>query len=1001
MTRFQRQSLSRLVVGASIVALCATSQAAFAQTAPEADAQAQPQLDKPADDAAPGDEIVVTGIRASLRNAQNIKRNAQGVVDAISAEDIGKFPDTNLAESLQRITGVSIDRANGEGQYVTVRGFGPEFNLVTLNGRQMPTSTLGDGVSAPSSRAFDFGNLASEGIAGLEVYKSGRATVPSGGIGSLINIRTTRPLDAPGRKGSIGVKGVFDSSQRGGNDITPEVSGIISDTFADNRIGVALSGSYQRRKSTENAADVLYQSWATVNAPDGSWAYGNANPAPDNGAVVQTPIAMGYSVMDIDRERINGQATIQLRPVDSLTVTADYTLSTNRVKADKHRVGLWFARQNLSSGWGPGNPAPPLYFQDDYTAPSDIALESAKTANRNINHSLGLNAKWEPTDRLTIELDGHRSTARSKPDSKYGSSQSVQAAIFGASQKRIDFTTYLPQINYDEAAGIDTLNPAGYFATGNSFRNAYFRDKIVQGQARARYDFDTSFLDSLDFGVSMTENKIRSAFGVYEQAAWGGQGTPADLPDDIFSVVKTSDLFEGLKGVNGDVLPAFLSVDSDALTRIMIDRFGACDGGPDCLAPYNRVDSRVRERTAAPYVQINNTFDLFSNPAHLIAGLRYEKTKIASTALAQIPTSTSWVSANEFTFNYTGNSSFNTLKGDYDEWLPSIDFDMSPLRDVKLRASYSHTIARPNYAQMQGAQTFNELRATGGFASSGNPGLLPYKSKNIDLSAEWYYGPTSYVSLGFFHKKVSRFIIDGITTENLAGLRTPIGGAAYQAALAALGSNATAEAIRDYIFVNYPATTTPGTCTTPDPDGFCRANGHIVGRINSQASDPLINFQVTLPVNGDRVQKLHGLEAAIQHSFWDTGFGVILNYTMVRGGGKFKNSLPVGSPQFAISGLSDSANAVAFYDKNGIQARIAYNWRDKFLSGYGLDPNYVEAYGQVDASASWEFMKGLTVFGEAINLTGESRRAYSRTKNNVTFVIPGYARYALGFRWGF
>ena len=212
------------------------------------------------------------------------------------------------------------------------------------------------------------------------------------------------------------------------------------------------------------------------------------------------------------------------------------------------------------------------------------------------------------------------------------------------------------------------------------------------------YDFDTSFLDSLDFGVSWTENKIRSAFGVYEQAAWGGQGTPADLPDDIFSVVKTSDLFEGLKGVNGDVLPAFLSVDSDALTRIMIDRFGACDGGPDCLAPYNRVDSRVRERTAAPYVQINNTFDLFSNPAHLIAGLRYEKTKIASTALAQIPTSTSWVSANEFTFNYTGNSSFNTLKGDYDEWLPSIDFDMSDRKSTRLNSSHTDISRMPSSA---------------------------------------------------------------------------------------------------------------------------------------------------------------------------------------------------------------------------------------------------------------------------------------------------------------
>ena len=137
------------------------------------------------------EEIVVVGIRQSLRASMDLKRGADGVVDAITAEDIGDFPDSNLAESLQRITGVSIDRERGEGKSVTVRGFGPPFNLVLLNGRQMPTT---DGLN----RSFDFGNLASEGISAVEVYKSGQADVPTGGIGSTLNIRTTRPLEAPG-----------------------------------------------------------------------------------------------------------------------------------------------------------------------------------------------------------------------------------------------------------------------------------------------------------------------------------------------------------------------------------------------------------------------------------------------------------------------------------------------------------------------------------------------------------------------------------------------------------------------------------------------------------------------------------------------------------------------------------------------------------------------------------------------------------------------------------
>ena len=142
------------------------------------------------------EEVVVTGIRSSLKRAMDTKRDATGVVDAITAEDIGDFPDTNLAEALQRITGVAIDRDRGEGARVTVRGFGADFNLVTLNGRQMPTHS-GFG------RSFDFGDIASESVSGVEVYKTAQASVPTGGIGATINVLTAKPLDNPGLRTSI------------------------------------------------------------------------------------------------------------------------------------------------------------------------------------------------------------------------------------------------------------------------------------------------------------------------------------------------------------------------------------------------------------------------------------------------------------------------------------------------------------------------------------------------------------------------------------------------------------------------------------------------------------------------------------------------------------------------------------------------------------------------------------------------------------------------------
>jgi TonB-dependent receptor len=163
----------------------------------------------------------------------------------------------------------------------------------------------------------------------------------------------------------------------------------------------------------------------------------------------------------------------------------------------------------------------------------------------------------------------------------------------------------------------------------------------------------------------------------------------------------------------------------------------------------------------------------------------------------------------------------------------------------------------------------------------------------------------------------------------------------------------------------------------------------------------LLNFQIGTPVNSDQSASIEGWEFAVQHSFWNTGFGVILNYTKVDGSATFDNTKPATVTQFALTGLSDSANAVLFYDKHGIQARVAYNWRDQFLAGTGPNPSYVEAYGQVDASASYEFRKGFTIFAEGINLTGAGRRGHMRSDRNVTFVNPGYARYSAGLRFAF
>ncbi len=985
----RNSSLARLMLGASVVALGLVAHPAFAQEQVAA-----------AEDA--GEEIIVSGIRASLQQALGIKRDSQGVVDAISAEDIGKFPDTNLAESLQRITGVSIDRSSGEGSTVTVRGFGPEFNLVVVNGRQMATSTLGDGFSAPSSRSFDFGNLAAEGVAGVEIYKSGRASLPTGGIGSVINIKLPRPLDRPGLKGSIGVKGVYDTSQLYGTDITPEVSGILSKTFADDTIGILLAGSYQKRNGGQaqftagnwrpgyTGAENNWGSLAQVGDP----RFANIQNRPDPTDVYQVPQNVGYDFYDFKRERINGQAVLQFKPTDTLNLAVDYIFSQNTFSSRQSSIGVWFNHNDTSSGWTDGPAAGANFYAERFGAAEgkDLAITGAVGSNRNVNHAIGGNIKWEGLGGLRLELDGHRSTAESKPNSPYGSGIAVGSAIFGVANQRVDFTTDIPVISVALNPGL-SLSASNIRPAGNAFRNAYMKDTINQVSLRGGYDFDASFIKSLDFGATYTDNEVRTAFGVIQNDTWGGTLSAADTPDSLFASRGLSQDLAGMNGSNAaGIIPNYFQIDTAGLISLLDTRLGICNAAPGdtCLAPYS-TDRRIREKSITPWVQSLHSFDIGTTTGNLRFGLRYEKTKVTSRALAEIPTGTVWVAQNEINLVKTPGSDFTTLKGEYQNWLPAIDLDISPFSNVKLRASYSHTITRPDYASMQGGITLGQplrVGAGGSSASAGNPNLLPYKSKNVDLSAEWYYNKTSYVSVGFFSKNVSNFIANDTTQTPLFDLPDPTQGAAAVAARTALGANASFSQILDWVRVNRPADFVPAA--GPSPAG-------ILGR----PADPDVIFTFTQPSNSAQKARIWGWELAAQHNFWDSGYGVILNYTVVNSDTGFNNTLPYTVTQFAVPGASDSANAVLFFDKYGLQWRVAYNWRDKFLAGKDQDPYYIKSYGQFDVSASYEFRKGLTAFVEGINITNADRTGVRRNDRAIFFASPGYARYSGGVRFTF
>ena len=998
MKHSHRAPEKRLLTTALLLALASP---AFAQDA----AQADPPPARESD-ATELDAVVVTGIRASLESSMNLKRDSQGVVDGIVAEDIGKFPDTNLAESLQRITGVSIDRtSSGEGSKITVRGLGPDYNLVLLNGRQMPASNLGPGgAGASSSRSFDFANLASESISAVEVYKTGRADNPTGGIGATVNVRTARPLDAPPVI-SFGAKTVYDDSNQRlpetmkGNDLSGELSGIFSQSYADGRFGIALAGSYQERNSGFNQASAA-EGWQTMLGDDeNSWQrlpgpgesyYDRIRNRPGPDDIYGRPQNTGYSVNGVQRQRTNGMVTLQWAPTDSVTTTLDYNYIENKVQQQRSELSVWFNYGPGDSSCTDGPVAAPIVYSEDMVG-SDLSMGGMQLATRTRGDTLGFNVEWDVSDALSLEFDYHKSQAESSPDGPYGSAGVLGVAAFIRGTTTVDFSGEIPIVNVQLPEGISQVEASQAVVTGSVFQNSYNKSEVEQFQAKGRFEFGD--YSGLDFGVGLTDVRNRSAAAVMQSDTWGGAGSPADYADSIWYADNMARYFRAF-GNHGNPTwtDRFLVFDFERLRQAAV----AATGCATCYVMPEEFtdDMRTTEKSRSAYLQWTSTFGE-AMPLHLALGVRYEKTDVTSVALTRIGEGLTWGSANELYVDYAADRDFSEARGSYDYVLPNLDLKLDLNDAMVLRGSYSHSIGRPGWGQIRGGQQLDQVvRVDGGDGRRGDPALEPLLSKNFDLSFEWYYGEGSYLSVGYYRKNISNFISDTIVREQPFELHTPVGGAYWNAAVSNGCVATDMVCIRNYILNTFNGQ--PGVVRTGYDEG-----GNATGTITGQPGDPIAGFDITVPAN-QRSDKVYGWEFNVQHLFGESGFGVAANYTMVDSGLTFDDT-SLGE-QYPLVGLSDSANLVAFYDRNDWQVRAAYNWRDEFFNGIGgsgPNPNYVEAYGQLDVNVSYQVTPNLTLSLEGINLTDETMRVHARHENMVRFATQTGPRYMFGVRYKF
>jgi TonB-dependent receptor len=962
--------------------------------------------------------VTVTGIRASLDTSMALKRDAHGIVDGITAEDVGKFPDTNLAEAMQRISGVSIDRVAGEGSKVTVRGFGPDYNMILLNGRQMPATTVAD--TGPSgSRAFDFANLAAESISGLEVWKTSRASQPAGGIGATINIKTARPLENyGGRIASIGVQGLIDQSNKRlpsddkGKSITPEISGIYSDTFAEHTFGIALTGNFEERDGGYNSAGVT-SGWRNCAATDpncwgaipqpGAYRSDLITNRPTSG-IYSVPQNIDYAVSGIHRERVNGQLTLQWQPARSFTSTLDYTYSQNRLDTKRNDISSWFNFGPSTSSWTNGPAATPLIYSEDLNdpnyhnakgdlapiGPADVAMGVAKFGVKTTLRSLGLNLAWKPTDHMRLEMDAHSSNSTSGSDNPYGTNNVIGTAAFNRGTTTVDFTHDFPVMSLADTPRDASLQQV----TGSSFRNSYMKASVEQLQLKGAWEATDQ--SSVDFGLNVTHVKNRTAYANVQQDSWGGATNAADYPDGIWHPDTLNKYFNRMSG-SGD--PALFNTwFTDNFNQVR--DIAAKVGDPTHYVASSNFDGaggtdrRTKENTLSLYGQYNRDWETFRIPMNLSAGLRFEKTDVTAAAVVPTPVGTTWGSVNEFDLSYDGFAA-TTQNGSYKYFLPSIDWDATLRSDVKLRLSYGDTIARPGWDDIQGGRSLDQLfRVAGGTGSQGNPALKPLRSHNLDGSVEWYYGKSSYASIGFFHKNVQNFIGQSQVTYDATGLNTPVNGTYWNAAVTGGCTTVDLQCIRDYIFTHFngqPGVTQTGT-----------ANGHPTGTITGQSTDPTLTFKINTPVN-QHSASLRGFEFNVQNAFGNSGFGVTANYTLVMSGLKYDNANM--NDQFALVGLSNSANVVAFYENDSVNARLAYNWRGQFLAakldGAGPNPVYTEPYGQVDMTLGYNVDKHLSFQLDAINLNDGVLRQHGRTKQELESITQTGRRYMIGARYKF
>jgi len=668
------------------------------------------------------EEVVVTAsFRASIEKALDASRNEVSVRESIMAEDIGKFPDLNLAESLQRISGVSITREGGEGRQITLRGLSPGFTRTTLNGMEVPASTDGlDSVNGVNTgRGFDFNVFASELFNRIDIQKSARAGVEEGGIAGSVDLYTAKPFDKPGFNAALSGQGAFNIDY---DTTDPRVAGLISNTFADETVGVLLSFAHTERTVRQEGFGSVR--WSYPEDDGDEWADLSSTvirgtqftDAQLNDGTVWFPRLPRTDIFNNDQERTGVTFALQFRPTEEVELGFDYAASKLENNRDSYNL---FAQ-----------------FRSRYETltPVELTISDSGVATQGV------------FDGVVTRSESRRDTSETDFDQfvfsgKYDISDSLSlSGMFGVASSefvrdyfRINLDSPVARFEYDFGGsndiaalryGYDISDISLYTPTRPDVR----KWEVERDNQTFRLDLTwTGEQSTITGGIIANDRQVDAAFS---RSTGGSYNVDASevTATSIGEALPVSDFGTAL-GVPGDFPTTWAVIDFNAAEAA----FGR---GDEALQEGNGNTFDVTEETLGAYLDISNTSELMGLPLHSNFGVRVVET----TTTVKGVTSVGPVE----------------IENTYLDVLPSANFAWEVHDDVQLRMAMGRTMTRPGLNSLRVNNSYEEIS---GRVTGGNPELDPVRSTDVDVAAEWYFAEGSALKLAYFNKQIEGLIV--------------------------------------------------------------------------------------------------------------------------------------------------------------------------------------------------------------------------------------------------